>query len=219
VRELRGDLDHIVLMTMRKEPERRYSSAAELAADVSAYLNGYPVIACNNSWGYRARKFVSRHKLAVITAMLLVLSFAGFSGAMAVLTQRANQERLRAEREATFLADMFQAATPAQARGRTVTARELLDRGASRVDRELASEPVVRASLLYSIADAYGRLGLYDQAQKLAERSFELRVQSLGPQNPSTADSLLLLHSIEGRLRTSRDTVPEGAVYPADEVR
>src|SRR5262249_36685960 len=45
VRKLKGDLDHIVLMTMRKEPERRYSSAAELAADVSSYLNGYPVIA------------------------------------------------------------------------------------------------------------------------------------------------------------------------------
>src|SRR5215469_4263417 len=98
---------------------------------------------------------------------------------MAVLMQRANRERLRAERETTFLADMFQAAKPEEARGRTVTARELLDRGASRVDKELASEPTVRASLLYAIADAYGRLGLYDQAQKLAERSFELRAQSL----------------------------------------
>jgi hypothetical protein len=68
---------------------------------------------------------------------------------MAVLTLRANQERLRAgkerlsaEREATFLADMFRAATPAEARGRTVTARELLDRGASRVDKEFASDPM-----------------------------------------------------------------------------
>ncbi|MBV9265764.1 MAG: tetratricopeptide repeat protein [Acidobacteriaceae bacterium] len=203
VRELKGDLDHIVLRAMRKEPERRYSSAAELAADVSAYLNGYPLIARNNSWGYRARKFVSRHKLAAIAVMLLALSLIGFSGAMAVLTQRANQERLRAEkerlsaeREATFLADMFRAATPAEARGRTVTARELLDRGASRVDKELASEPMVRASLLYAIADAYGRLGLYDQAQKLAERSFKLRAQSLGLRNPSTAESLYLVANV-----------------------
>jgi eukaryotic-like serine/threonine-protein kinase len=199
-RELKGDLDHIVLMAMRREPERRYSSAAQLAADVSAYLNGYPVIARNTSWGYRARKFVRRHKLAAVTAMLLMLTLTGFSIGMGVLTQRANQERLRAEqerlraeREATFLADMFQAATPTEARGRTVTARELLDRGASRVDKELATEPIVRASLLYTIADAYGQLGLWDQAQKLAERSFELRAQWLGPQNPSTADSLFLV--------------------------
>jgi hypothetical protein len=61
---------------------------------------------------------------------------------MAVLTLRANQERLSAEREATFVADMFRAATPAEARGRTVTARELLDRGASRVDKEFASDPM-----------------------------------------------------------------------------
>jgi eukaryotic-like serine/threonine-protein kinase len=200
VRKLKGDLDHIVLMTMRKEPERRYSSAAALASDIFAYLNGYPVIACDNSLVYRARKFVSRHKFAAIAAMLLALSLAGFSGAMAVLTQRANQERLRAEkerlsaeREAAFLSDMFQAATPSEARGRTVTARELLDRGASRVDKELAGEPVIRASLLYAIAHAYKLLGLYDQAQKLAERSFELRAQSLGPQNPSTAESLSLV--------------------------
>jgi serine/threonine protein kinase len=78
--ELKGDLDHIVLMTMRKEPDRRYSSAGELAADVSAHLNGYPVIACDNGWGYRARKFVSRHKLAAIAAMLLALSSAGLVG-------------------------------------------------------------------------------------------------------------------------------------------
>ncbi|MBV9301453.1 MAG: serine/threonine protein kinase [Acidobacteriaceae bacterium] len=199
-RELKGDLDHIVLMTMRKEPERRYSSAADLGADLSSYLNGYPVIACDNGWVYRARKFVSRHKLAAITAMLLALSLAGFSAAMAILTQRANEERVRAEkerlsaeREATFLTDMFQAATPAEARGRTVTARELLDRGASRVDKELAGEPVIRASLLYAIAHAYKLLGVYDRAQKLAERSFKLRAQSLGFQNPFTADSLLLL--------------------------
>jgi len=193
VRKLKGDLDHIVLMAMRKEPERRYSSAAELAADVSAYLNGYPVIACSKSWVYRARKFISCHKLAAITAMLLALSLAGFSGAMAVLTPRANQERLRAKREATFLADIFQAAKPAEERGRMVTARELLDRGVSRLVKELAGQPVVRASLLYAIADAYCQLGLYDQAQKLAQRSFELRAQWLGPQNPSTADSLFLV--------------------------
>jgi tetratricopeptide (TPR) repeat protein len=122
---------------------------------------------------------------------------------MAVLTKRANHERIaaeqerhKAERAAAFLADMFQAATPDQARGKNVTARELLDLGASRVDKELAGEPEVRASLLYSISDAYSQLGLYDQAQALAERSFKIRSQLLGPRNPATADSLFLFANV-----------------------
>jgi serine/threonine-protein kinase len=91
---------------------------------------------------------------------------------------------------------MFRAATPDQSRGKSVTARELLDLGASRVDKELAGEPEARASLLYSIGDAYSQLGLYDQAQALAERSFKIRSQLLGPRNPATADSLFLFANV-----------------------
>lgn len=191
--KLTGDLDHVVLMAMRKEPERRYSSAAEIAADVSAYLRGYPLQAGNASWRYRAGKFVQRHKLGVAAAISIAFLLTAFSVTMAVLTQRANQERFAAERAAAFLAEMFRAATPGQAKGNTVTARELLDRGASRVDTELAGEPGVRASLLYSIADAYSQLGLYDHAKELAERSLKIRTQLLGARNPVTTDSLLLL--------------------------
>jgi hypothetical protein len=78
-RKLKGDLDHIVLMALRKEPQQRYSSAAELMEDVSAYLNGYPLPARTTSWRYRAKKFVRRHKFFVIAATLLALSLASFS--------------------------------------------------------------------------------------------------------------------------------------------
>lgn len=197
--KLKGDLDHVVLMAMRKEPQRRYASVAELAGDVSAYLHGYPLRARPASLRYRTAKFIKRHKLGAAAAVSLLLLLSASSVTMTVLMKRANQERIaaeqerhKAERAAAFLADMFQAATPDQARGKNVTARELLDLGASRVDKELAGEPEVRASLLYSIGDAYERLGFYDQAQVLAERSFKIRVQTLGAQNPATADSLFL---------------------------
>jgi serine/threonine-protein kinase len=191
-RELKGDLDRIVFTAMRKEPERRYPSAAALASDVDAYLNGYPLRAHGGGWGYRAGKLVRRHKLIVGSLTLLALSLTGFIAGMAVLTQRANRERLRAEHAATFLAEMFRAATPQEARGRTVTARELLDRGADRVDKELTREPAVQASLLYSIADAYSRLGIYDRARDLAQRSYSIRARAVGPRDPSTTDSLFL---------------------------
>ena len=194
------ELDQIVLMALRKEPERRYSSAARLAADVSAYLGGYPLAARSGDWRYKAQKFVRRHKLVVAAAIVLAVSLAGFSVAMAFLTRQANRERreaeverVKAERAATFLADMFRAATPGEARGRAVTPRELLDRSADRVDSEFANEPTVQAFLLYSIADSYLRLGLYDQARELAKRSYEIRSKLLGPRDASTADSLFLL--------------------------
>jgi tetratricopeptide (TPR) repeat protein len=87
---------------------------------------------------------------------------------------------------------MFRATTPQEARGRAITARELLDRGADRVDKELGREPTVQASLLYSIADAYSRLGAYDRARDLAEHSYSLRAKVTGPEEAATADSLFL---------------------------
>jgi len=192
-REVRGDLDRIVLMAMQKQPERRYSSATALARDVFAYLNGYPVLARGGGQGYRTRKFVGRHKLMIGWLLLFAVSLASFSIRMAVLAQRADRERLKAERAATFLADMFRAATPQEARGRTITARELLDRGRLRVDKELVGEPEVRASLLYSIGDAYSQLGFYNQARDLGGKSYTIRAQVLGPRDPATADSLHLL--------------------------
>jgi serine/threonine-protein kinase len=191
-RELKGDLDRIVLMAMRKEPERRYSSAAALANDVSAHLHGYPVAAHGGGWRYHAGKLVRRHKLIVASLALVALSLAGFSTGMAMLTQRANRERLGAEHAAAFLADMFRAATPQEARGKPITARELLDRGADRVEKELTREPEVQASLLFSIADAYSRLGVYDRSRDLAERSYILRTRVMGPRDAATADSVFL---------------------------
>jgi len=192
-RELEGDLDRIVLMAIQKEPERRYTSVTALARDIFAYLNGYPVFAHRGGWGYRAGKFARRHKLMVAGIAVFVLSLAGFGAGMTVLKERAYRERMKEERAATFLADMFRAATPQEARGRTVTARELLDRGRERADKELNGDPEVRAFLFYSIADAYLRLGLYDRAKELAERSYKLRKQVLGPRHLTTAESLLLL--------------------------
>jgi tetratricopeptide (TPR) repeat protein/predicted Ser/Thr protein kinase len=189
---LTDELDRIVLMAMQKQPERRYASATALARDVFAYLNGYPVFARHGGWRYRAEKFVLRHKLLVGGLALSTLSLSGFSIEMGVLNRRADHERLKAEQAASFLADMFRAATPEEARGANISARQLLDRGSHRVDKELAGEPEVRAYLLYSIADAYARLGLYDGAKELAERSYVIRKQVLGARSASTAESLFL---------------------------
>jgi serine/threonine-protein kinase len=169
-RKLSHDLDNIVLMAMRKNPAERYGSVALLAADIQAYLGGYPVLARQHSWTYRTGKFIGRHRLgfSVVVAALVVL--IGFSIAMGVLARRANREQQKAQREAEFLAGMFLAASPDEAKGHEITARQLLDRGAKRIDRELASEPDVRWPLLINMAQAYSDLGAYDAGLDLLNR-------------------------------------------------
>lgn len=189
-RELRGDLDNIILKAMRKEPGRRYSSVAQLSEDVRCYLRGYPVEARGGARRYRAGKFVRRHKVALAAIVAGALAVVGFGIGMGLLAQRATRERLRAERESRFLANIFEAATPEQARGREVTARELLDQGALRVDRELAGDPAQRASMLDNIGRAYDALGLYGKAEPLVERAYELRTRTPGDHELDLAASL-----------------------------
>lgn len=198
-RRLRGDLDNVVLMAMRKEPARRYASVAQVSADIEAYLKGLPLSAAPDSWRYRAVKFVRRHKAPVVLAALLAVVLIGFSIGMGLLARRAMQEQLKSNQEAQFMAGMFRAATPEEAQGRVVTARELLDRGARRVDHDLASQPEVRATMLDNIATAYRSLGIYDQAQSLMQRAYELKKQVYG------AHALPAIESLDGVAELDRD--------------
>jgi serine/threonine protein kinase len=192
-RKVGGDLDNIVLMAMRKEPSRRYVAVAALADDVKAYLTGYPVHARTDTWKYRSGKFVRRHRAAVAATAIVALALIGFSIGMGLLAKRATRERLTAQRESQFLKGIFEAATPDQARGRQITARELLEQGAKRVDRELAGDPGLQGTMLDNIGRAYMSLGLYDQAEALLERAYTLRKKSLGDENADVASTLAAL--------------------------
>jgi serine/threonine protein kinase len=192
-RRLRGDLDRVVMMAIRKEPERRYASIAQFSGDIKAYLEGYPLLARTDSLGYRSGTFIRRHKVAVSAAALFALALAGFGVGMGILAKRAERQRQTAERETQFMADLFRSASPEVARGETITARMLLDRGALRIDKELAAEPTIRASLLGTIAQAYRSLGLFAQAQDLAEHTLALDRNTLGESNPETMKTVELL--------------------------
>lgn len=114
-RELKGDLDNIVLKAMRKERERRYISVDGLAEDITRYLEGRPVRARQDSFGYRTRKFIRRHYLPITGAVLVFISL--IAGVVIAVTQArraeaalrvaeeqkqvAERERARAEMEAS----------------------------------------------------------------------------------------------------------------------
>ena len=190
---LRGDLDNIVQMAMRKEPERRYQSVEQFSEDIRRYLTGLPVVARKDTFSYRAGKFARRHKAGVAILALLVV-FAVVLAVLAVRTarerDRANQEAATAQAVTQSLVTMFEIANPGKARGNVVTARELLDQGADKVVRELKGQPVVQAKLLDTIGQLYHSIGLYDREQPLLEEALKLRRQTLGNEHADVATSL-----------------------------
>lgn len=185
-RRLRGDLENIALKALRKEPDRRYGSADRLAQDIRRHLAELPITARPDTWVYRGRKFLQRHALgSTVTAAVLVLA-VGVTGFHTTRIQRARDraeaERDRAQAEAAkseqvseFLTALFASADPRRARGSELTARELLDRGVERLDRELAGQPETQASMLHILGRTYSELGLYDAADRLLTRALELR--------------------------------------------
>ena len=100
-RRLSGDLDNIALMALRKEPDRRYRSVEQFGEDLGRHLSGLPVLAQHDTVGYRARKFVERHRVGVITAAMVLLSMAGAVAATSWEARIARAERRRAEGQAT----------------------------------------------------------------------------------------------------------------------
>ncbi len=196
-RQLTGDLDNIVLMALRKEPGRRYGSVEQLSGDLRRHLEGLPVTARQSTLAYQVGSFVRRHKLAVVLAasmLAMVMIFAAAMARQARFTARqrdlAELERDKAEQVSAFLVDLFEVVDPGEARGNTITAREVLDRGAAQVRRELANQPEVQASLLDAIGTVYLNLGLYEQSAPLLESSLETRETRHGADHPEVARSL-----------------------------
>jgi eukaryotic-like serine/threonine-protein kinase len=174
-RQLRGDLDTIVLTAMRTDPARRYGTAEQLAADVRRHLAGLPVSARRDTWPYRAQKFVRRHRVGVAAASAFAILLVGASVVTVLQASRVADERDRAEQVSRFLVGLFTAADPYAGAGREVTARTLLDSGAVRVARDLTGRPEVRAHLAATIGRAYYGLGQYAEARRLLERALALR--------------------------------------------
>ena len=131
---------------------------------------------------------------AAMAGMVLTSGLAAYA-----LIQRAAAQRqtVRAEAEARtagettrFLVDLFKISDPSEARGSTVTAREMLDKGAARVDRDLAKEPAIQARLMDTLGTVYMGLGLFNQARPLIDRAVATRRDLQGADPLDLSDSL-----------------------------
>jgi serine/threonine protein kinase/tetratricopeptide (TPR) repeat protein len=201
--QMSGDLDWITMKALEKDRTRRYATVGELAADLERQGRNEPVIARPPTSAYRMQKFVRRNTIAVASAIIGSIVLTAVATEMAVQTRRIGRERDRANLEAAtaqkvsdFLAGLFRVSDPSEARGNSITARELLDRGAASLDKELASEPEIQSRLLVQIGRIYDNLGLYPQAESLVRRSLQVRTATLGPSAPDTLASVNLLGAV-----------------------
>ena len=170
-RELRGDLDTIVSVAMRNEPQRRYGSVEQLAEDVRRHLTGLPIMARKDALGYRAARFVGRHAAAVAAAALLLVVLLVAVVAVAWQARVAAEERDRARVESAktrqinvFLQDMLRSPDPVN-QGRNVKVVDTLDRAARRLDVDRSENPEVEAAIRRALGVTYGSLGMYDTAE------------------------------------------------------
>jgi eukaryotic-like serine/threonine-protein kinase len=179
-RELAGDLDNIVMMAVRKEPERRYLSVEQFARDIDFHLRGNPVFAHGDSPSYRFNKFVGRHRFGVAVSTILTLSLLGGLGGTIWQARKAALEREHVKEMNSFILGLFRASDPNEARGDTLTVREVLDRGAERLDTSLTLSPDIRADLLTSVAEIYGNLGLFEDADSLINSALSIVMRPEG---------------------------------------
>jgi serine/threonine-protein kinase len=205
---LRGDLDVIVMTALRKEPERRYDAVEQLAEDLRRALVGRPVSAHPNSWTYRSRKFLDRHRWGVGVAALVAVLLIGYAATITWQSQRtqaalnrAQEEAQKSEQVTAFLVDLFRANDPQESAGGSLTARTLLKRGVKRAER-LDDQPEIQAELFDVVGQVYGRLGRYDDAQTFLERSVTTRRRLNEEPSPDVAATRVRIASM---LRKSGD--------------
>jgi len=209
-KSLRGDLDNIVLMAMRKEPSRRYSSIGQFSADIQRHLDGLPVLARKDTFTYRASKFIRRHRVAVAAAFLILLSLVGGIIATTWQAQAARHEKAKAEDVKNALVRMLNYSNPIvfspQNNGQK-TVKEILDETAKQLENgEFSNQPEIKVELEQIIAECYYGQGNYALASKYTQEYLDLHRKLYGENDIKTlaasARRAFMLFS-EGKLTES----------------
>jgi serine/threonine-protein kinase len=204
-KKLRGDLEHILMMALRKEPPHRYASVEQFGDDIRRYREGLPVRARHGTWTYRASRFVSRHKVGLGAVALVILSLIGISAI-------ATRERMRAERESTkanavieFLTTSLGAIDPRVAQGQEPTVRHLLDEAERRLADSQTLPYAEEAAIRAVIAESRFQLGQLRQARDQFATLLRTSRANLGDDHPDTVAALTGLASAQADLGELKD--------------
>ncbi len=172
-KQLRGDLDDIVLRCLRKVPAERYASVEQLEADLGNYLDGLPVQARGGHGWYRLRKFVGRNRIPVGIAAAAILGLIVASVVLLRKNVELQRERDRAQYALDFMKDAFTAANPARMGGADVSARQILEAQSARMEQIYDTQPALYASLATTVVDVEAAMSMAPQAAALAAKAVQ----------------------------------------------
>jgi len=222
-RALAPDIDAVVLKALRPEQAQRYQSVGEFSADLLSLLDGQPVGARRGSKRYRAAKFIRRHTLALGLGATAVVAL-GVGGVVALVQaneaqrqrDQAQIESKRANAVVDFMTQVFADADPGNSDGKTLSAREVLDKGRDEIPLRTDLDPATRTSLSIAIARAYRALGAKSEMLKLMETTLPLARASANPQVVSDALMQLSVALINnGRSEEALKTLNEATALVA----
>ncbi|MGH8185736.1 MAG: serine/threonine protein kinase, partial [Steroidobacteraceae bacterium] len=209
-RALRGDLDNILCKALKPEPEQRYSTVTELAADLRRYLRSEPVIARPDTIAYRAQKFVRRNRGGVAAGLLMLVTLVGATVVTALQMLEARRQRdaalyqqQRAEQVKDFITSIFADASPWSGPQDKPSAVELLTRARARVDDIQGFDPATRFELLSVIGESLHGLGATTEAAQTADSLVAQSAAQLGDEHPLTLRGRSLrAHALRGQGQT-----------------
>jgi serine/threonine protein kinase/tetratricopeptide (TPR) repeat protein len=196
-RTLAGDIDAIVMRSMRKEPQHRYTSVEQLLADIRRWLVSEPVQARHGNWLYYSSRFIRRNRWPVAASTTIAVLIVG--GMISMSIQRAatqaalelaTEQKQTAEAVSRYIRDIFAAANPFLNDGHQATARELLDE-ASRTIETLNAPAAVKLELYETMGIAYRRLGEPQTAVAQLSNALELS-EGLHPNGSQKTASILV---------------------------
>ncbi|MEZ4647673.1 MAG: serine/threonine-protein kinase [Candidatus Eisenbacteria bacterium] len=208
---LEKDLVTILLKSLEKSPASRYQTVDAMADDVRRFIDDLPILARPAGVGEQLMRFARRHRvsfvLGVAAAALVVAGAIGTTvGMLRALRaeQSAREEAKTARAVSDFLEEIFVVNDPSAPGASAVTARDLLEVAASRIDTSFVGEPTVRGRLLGVLGTVYRNLGLYREAGPLLEQSLAVRVDNpdedpleLARSHHSLASLLRRLHEFD----------------------
>ncbi len=214
VRNLRGDLDHIVMCALSKEQDRRYQSPTELATDLGRYLSGAPVSAQPPSLRYRSAKFVRRHRLGVAVAATAIAGLVAIAVVSRVQSLRIADERDRATQEAQVsrevadhFGDLFHQTAITERGPDEVSVRDLLGKSVGIVSTDTTLSPAAEIRLRRILGDAYSTLAETEDAVRVVNRAIELSDSLFGRNHIESAESRYLLIPLLTRIRKPAETL------------
>jgi eukaryotic-like serine/threonine-protein kinase len=191
-----ADLDVLCTVAMHPDPGRRYPSVEAMLRDLDHFLDGEPLEARPDAWGYRASKLIRRNRIPLAAASVVLLAFGTLSVtyalSLAAARDQALAEAARTARVQAFTLNLFRAGDPDFAPPEALRVVELLERGVQEA-RAMQADPLLQAELFLALGEIHTQIGALADAGPLLEEALRIREVQLGPGHPDGIEPLVAL--------------------------